>query len=77
MTIALPKPNLGDRILFWMGKRRAIHIPMEVYKTHGPYVYAQARRESFIRALLRPGNMPPPAGWIYMDDLPSVDQAPL
>ena len=77
MAIALPKSTFGDRILAILGKRRAIHIPMEVYKTHGPYVYAQAQRESFIRALLRAKNASLPEGWIYMDDLPSVGQAPL
>ena len=77
MTIALPKHNLGDRILSLLGKRRAVHIPTASYKTHGPYVYSQAMRESFIRALLRAKNTAPPEGWIYIDDLPSVGQSHL
>jgi hypothetical protein len=73
MTIGLPKQNLGDRILAFLGKRRAVYIPTAAHKTYGPYVYTQAQRESFIRALLRAKNTALPEGWIYLDALPSVD----
>lgn len=54
MTITSPKPNLLDKILSFVGKKRRMVVPKGVYKKYGPYVFAQARRESFWKALLRP-----------------------
>jgi len=53
MTIKLPKPNVADKFLSWIGKKRAIGIPPEGYEKFGPYVYAQAAKESFWRAPAR------------------------
>jgi hypothetical protein len=65
MTIKIPEENFLDRLLSSMGKKRAIHIPMEIYEKYGPYVYAQTKKESFWCALIRSKNQNPPAGWIY------------
>ncbi len=69
MTTKLPKTTLGDRLLALIGKKRAIRIPVEAYQKLGPYVYAQAVKEPFWRALIRPKNQDPPDGWIYPDKL--------
>lgn len=69
MTIKLPKTTFADRLLASIGKRRAVRIPFEVYEKLGPYVYAQAVKESFWRALIRPKNQDPPDGWIYPDQI--------
>ena len=64
MTIEITEPDWTDRLLRRMGKRRAILIP-DGEARFGPFVYARARKEPFLSALLRPRNAPPPAGWIY------------
>jgi len=69
MTIELPKTTFADRLLALIGKRRAVRMPYEVYGKLGPYVYARALKESFLRALLRPKNEDLPEGWIYPDEI--------
>ena len=69
MTIKLPKTTFADKLLALIGKRRAVRMPFEVYEKLGPYVYAQAVKESFWRALLRPKNQDPPEGWVYLDQI--------
>lgn len=69
MTIKLPKTTIADRLLLSIGKRRAVRMPFEVYEKLGPYVYAQALKESFWRALMRPKNQDPPEGWVYPDQI--------
>lgn len=69
MTIKLPKPAFTDRLLSFIGKKRAVRLPFEVYERVGPYVYAQAEKEPFWRALTRPNNQGPPEGWIYPDQI--------
>ena len=69
MTIKLPKPNISDRFLSLMGKKRAIRIPPGIYEKFGPYVYGKAEKESFWRALARPKNQDPPEGWVYPDEI--------
>jgi hypothetical protein len=65
MTVIIPKKTIGDWILGLFGKKRAIYVPSELYKTYGAYVYAKATRESFWRAMLRPKGGAPPLGWTY------------
>ena len=69
MTIELPRTTFADRLLALFGKKRAVRMPFEVYEKLGPYVYAQAVKESFWRALIRPKNQDPPEGWIYPDQI--------
>ena len=53
MTIKLPQPSMGDKILKLLGKKRVVKLPSEVYEKFGPYVYATAQKEPFWKALLR------------------------
>ncbi|HRT71057.1 MAG TPA: hypothetical protein P5308_06835 [Syntrophales bacterium] len=68
MTVELPKPTFGDKVLDMMGKKRAVFVPKDVYREYGPHAYAKASKESFLRALLRPKGADPPEGWVYLDD---------
>ena len=53
MTIKLPQPSIGDKILKLLGKKRGVKVPAEIYEKFGPYVYATAQKEPFWKALLR------------------------
>jgi hypothetical protein len=68
MTIQMPESDLPDKILHLFGKRRAVKIPVDIYKKFGPYVSARAVKESFWRALLRPKGQEPPEGYSYLED---------
>lgn len=68
MTIKLPSKNITDRILSFLGKQRAIIIPPSTAKGDDPYVYSQARKESFFKALLRHKNSPLPDGLMYLSE---------
>jgi hypothetical protein len=71
MTIRIPKETLGDKVLKALGRKRGVLIPSELYKEFGPYAYATARKQSFLRALFRPKDAPLPKGMV---DLDSLDQ---
>ena len=53
MSIQIPKPNVLDRFLELFGKKRGTIIPFDVYKKHGQFVYASAKKESFWNSLFR------------------------
>jgi hypothetical protein len=69
MTIKLPKKTIGDKVLKALGKKRGVQIPAEAHKQFGPYTYATAQKESFLRALLRPKNEPLPKGMVEIDSV--------
>ncbi|MCK4349009.1 MAG: hypothetical protein KAW47_10365 [Thermoplasmatales archaeon] len=69
MTIRVRKPNIFDKILSCMGKKRGLIIPDNVYEEFGPYAYAQAKRESLWKALLRPTNASLPDGVIEWNEM--------
>jgi hypothetical protein len=69
MTIRIPKKTIGDKVLKALGKKRGVHLPTEGYKQFGPYAYATAKKESFLRALLRPKDAPLPEGMVDFDSL--------
>ena len=69
MTIKLPKKNVCDKFLSLIGKKRALRIPPGIYEKFGPYVYGQAEKESFWRALARRKSEDPPEGWVYPDEI--------
>jgi len=54
MTIRIPDPNIGDKILRYFGKKRALLFPNGKLEAQGIDVYATAVKESFWAALLRP-----------------------
>lgn len=53
MTIRLPDPNILDRFLKLLGKKRGVVLPSGNSKKFGPHFYAKAYKESFWRALFR------------------------
>jgi hypothetical protein len=61
MTLRIQSLGLPDRILSMLGKERAVFIP-PMNEQYGYYI---ARRESFLRALLRSRSKSPPEGWMY------------
>lgn len=66
MTIQMPQKNISDKILATFGKKRAVLIPKKgLTEKYGVY---KCRKESFIRALLRPKNAKLPEGWEYYND---------
>lgn len=52
MTIELPPPNILDKILSLLGKKRGI-LRSEEIRRDGPHTIKRARRESFLKALFR------------------------
>ena len=54
MTLRIPHPSIGDKILRFFGKKRALTFPKGRLEAHGIDVYATAIKESFWAALLRP-----------------------
>ena len=69
MTIKVLKPTIGDRILAFLGKKRGVIVPTDVYEKHGLYAYAKAKRESFWKALFRSKSKPFPENVFDLDTL--------
>jgi hypothetical protein len=65
MTIKFKEPDIFDKILQTCNKKRAYKAPGR----SGPYTYNTIQPESFLRALFRPADVSPPAGWFYRDDI--------
>ena len=64
MTIHFPDPNILDRFLKLLGKKRGVIFPSGNYEKFGPYFYAKAYKESFWRALFRSRNQDLPEGLV-------------
>ena len=62
MTTRIPDPSIGDIILRYFGKKRALIFPNGRLELQGIDVYATAIKEGFWAALLRPRNSQLPAG---------------
>ena len=69
MTIKIPDPTIGDKILKFLGKKRGIILPVDGYQKFGPYAYFQAIKENFWKALFRSKNAPLLENVIDMDHL--------
>ena len=67
MTIKTPREDFFDKVLKMLGKKRALYLP-NAFDREDLYIQVRARKEPFLKALLRPRNSPLPKGWIYMDD---------
>ena len=66
MTIQPPSKDILDKTLALLGKKRAVFIPKEGLKEkYGVY---RCKKESFIKALVRPKNAKPPEGWEYWEE---------
>jgi len=68
MTIKLPEPNIFDRVLHFIGKKRGVFIPTTEYENYGQYSYAVGKKENFLKALLRPKGEQLPDGFIDIFD---------
>ena len=75
MTIKLPQPSIGDKILKLLGKKRGVKLPSEVYEKFGPYVYAAAQKEPFWKALLRSADAELPEDMIDVFYLNQVKES--
>jgi hypothetical protein len=64
MTLRIPDHSIGDKILRFFGKKRALIFPNGKLEAQGIDVYAIAVKESFWTALLRPRNSQLPEGTI-------------
>jgi hypothetical protein len=64
MTIKIPKPSIADKIRKLMGKKRGVILPSGEHEKLGPYTYSVAKKESFLKALLRPADEPLPNGMV-------------
>jgi hypothetical protein len=76
MTIRLPEPNLCDKFLKMLGKKRGVKIPAGAYGKFGLHASIMAQKESFWQALLRSGNERLPEGLIdvfFLDQLQDAD----
>ena len=63
MTIRIPNPNFTDKLLKFLGKKRAVYLPTNLGK-FGPYYQATGIRESFCKALIRPKSKNLPEGTV-------------
>ena len=78
MTVLMPKPNIADKALKILGKKRGVIFPHKAIEIFGQHVYARAHKESFWKALLRPSNQELPEDMVdifsfrdFKADLPS------
>ena len=56
MTIRTPPDNFLDNFLRIIGKKRMVIIPEnldKVYEKYGPHIQIQAKKENFIKTILR------------------------
>ena len=56
MTIRIPDPTIGDKILKYFGKKRGVVMPPNPNNKYGPYAYSRADKENFWKALFRSKN---------------------
>ena len=64
MTIRIPQPNIFDRLLRLIGKKRGVIFPKEPFKKYSPYVSVNAYKESFLKALFRSQSEDLPEGFV-------------
>jgi hypothetical protein len=69
MTIKMPRPTTGDKILKFLGKKRGVILPVESYENYGPYASSKAIKESFWKVFFRSKNSPLPENVIDLDSL--------
>jgi hypothetical protein len=62
MTIRIPEPSIGDKVLRLVGKKRALVIPKVRVERKEIDIYAVAVKENFWKALLRPRKSQLPDG---------------
>ena len=72
MTTRIPQPDIFDKFLRIIGKKRGVKIPDEAFEKYGPYVIALAHKESFWKALFRSRSQTLPDGFVdvfFMEEI--------
>jgi len=72
MTFRIPQPNIFDRFLRLLGKKRGVKIPTEAYEKFGPHIYAKANKENFFKALVRSPDQDLPEGFVDVFSMSSL-----
>jgi hypothetical protein len=76
MTIVIPKPNFIDKLLKFIGKVRGVLVRGENGDPNSTQTYYAPRKESVLRALLRPRRKALPEGMIDIFSLDFRNQVP-
>ena len=76
MTIVTPKPNLIDRLLRILGKKRSVTLYSEPLGAANTQTYYAPKKESILKALLRPSGKSLPEGTIDIFTLQLEDENP-
>ena len=74
MTIVIPKPDLIDRLLRLLGKKRGVAVHGETTDPNSTQSYVAPKKESPLRALFRPSGEPLPDGMIDIFTLQLQDE---
>jgi hypothetical protein len=64
MTVKFPEPNIFDKFLRSIGRKRGVIIPTKVYEKYGQHAYVVFQRESLWKALIRSKNKKLPEGTV-------------
>ena len=62
MTIVIPKPGILDKLLRLLGKQRGVTFQRETEDFSGAQVYFGPKKESALKAVLRPSSEVLPPG---------------
>jgi len=76
MTIKIPQPNLVDKLLRMMGKKRGVILSSGKYENFGPYTYFVAKKEGFFKSLIRSAKAPLPDGMVDIYFFDSMNNSP-
>lgn len=74
MTIVIPNPDIVDRVLRILGKRRGVAVHGETTDPKSTQSYYAPKKESPLRALLRPSGRALPEGMIDVFRLQPEDE---
>jgi hypothetical protein len=62
MTIVIPKPGIVDKLLRLLGKQRGVTLQTEIIDFSGAQAYFAPKKESALKAILRPNTEALPPG---------------
>lgn len=74
MTIVIPKPDLLDRLLRVLDKKRGVAVYGETTDANNTQSYVAPKKESLLTALFRPSRDPLPDGMIDIFTLQLQDE---
>ena len=64
MTIVIPKPDFIDKLLRILGKKRGVRVHGQTTDPSSTRTYYAPKKESPLKALLRPSGRPLPDGMV-------------